>query len=848
MKGFWKALLAIGTVALMGLYFRTYSLHGGLPSLQGKPSIRELAARMVDLAIVEQLKQGVRAQSPGLGPGDLQREAETRAVRARLEDKARYEQAVRDAEEKIKQRQTEASPGPVGSASRHYLLEADPYHYYYLTQMLEETGRISSQVRQGKYLNPLGHAPFGHWSAFTLHPYAGFAWYRLVRLFRPSADMMEILAFLPLLLTAGVAVSVYILGRALSCSTAAVWLGMIAVLLSPIFIQRSAFGWYDTDPYNYIFPCLILATYFSVIKNAAVPDRRAIWKAGAAGAFLTGLYALFWTGWAFIVVLIAAASGAVYLGFRIFAPKEKVPEGAAAGRYLLAYGASVLVFAALFMTPAGLAQSFANGWTFLQKFALSGSDLWPNVFLTVGEARGATVKKLIFLTGNYVTFSAASLGFAALGLRSWRLRNPRLGAQWVTLAIFGAALFVMALRTERFSVLFVLPLSMSLMLGADQGGQKLKVYLSSFFKGPRARAGIDLAIFAAGALLILPLTLVTAHVVAGGIRPIMDDVWFAGMNQLRNNTSENAIVNSWWPPGYFIGGVARRRSTADGGTQHFRENYWIARMFLAEDERLAAGILRMLNSSGNAAVESLESAGVPLEEAVKLVESVLSLPRPAARARLAEWAKGRPAAADAERLLNFTHGDGPMPPAYVLVYNDLIEQNIAVSLMANWDFAKARALGKQNSKKGGAAGYIENVLAVAGPVLKYTPEAAVRSIEANRLVFANGLLVDLAARDAYLLIPEKGIRGRPMSFFYLEEGRLVERKNEGELVDAGALLIPDGETFKSVIADPRLIRSMLFRFYYLKGEGLSFFKPFFYQSVAGGTTVAIYQLTGAPSE
>ena len=204
-------------------------------------------------------------------------------------------------------------------------------------------------------------------------------------------------------------------------------------------------------------------------------------------------------------------------------------------------------------------------------------------------------------------------------------------------------------------------------------------------------------------------------------------------------------------------------------------------------------------------------------------------------------------------LLDKTHGNGKMPPSYVLVYNDLVEQNLAVSVMAQWDFRKAQEI--QDQRRGGSRGvlgalgknssssYIQDLLNVSGEFAKYTPASPLDKREGSYLFFANGVRVDLSTKDALIFIPSKRVQGRPATLFYLDQGQLVEKTFQGNAVNASVLFFEDAGTFYSVIADARLIRSLLFRLYYLKGQGLVFFKPLLEKgSLSGGTVVRVFEL------
>lgn len=210
-------------------------------------------------------------------------------------------------------------------------------------------------------------------------------------------------------------------------------------------------------------------------------------------------------------------------------------------------------------------------------------------------------------------------------------------------------------------------------------------------------------------------------------------------------------------------------------------------------------------------------------------------------------------ASQKEHLLDLTHGKGEWPPTYVLIYNDLVEQNPAVTIVATWDFRKAGEMkAKPNPDRSsrflryltgaGQQEQIRKILSLSNGILKFTPESDLQKQNGKTLYFSNGLMVNLENMDSYLVIPQKRLQGRPMSLFYMKEGQFIEKSYEGERVDVSALLIEENGSYRLVLADPRLIRSMLFRLYYLKGQGLKTFKPFLAKEDNAGTRIFIYEV------
>ncbi|HOW59982.1 MAG TPA: STT3 domain-containing protein [Candidatus Omnitrophota bacterium] len=832
---FLKSLLIILAISFLAIYFRTYSIHGGIAWLFR--STESEARRIVDQGLKTQLQDALKKSYPQLSDTARMQMAALQFEKVKINEHIQYENAVAKAKSNLDQTRR--------AGKRTYLLEADPYHYFYLTEQLLKTGHVSDTVRAGLSFQPLMRAPHGHWEPFLLHPYVGLFWYRLFKIGNPQILLLEAVASVPLLLTFLVILVAFLLGKILRFSVAARTAGIMTLVLSPIFIQRSAFGWYDTDPYNYIFPMLILASMFYGFHN----EKKLLVGVGLA-SFFTGFYALFWEGWAFMFVLVPASLlGSFFLLALIYRFQMPVIVKTIL-RFWGLYVLCSLVFLALFLTPTGFAYSIQNGWKALHEFGLSNMDIWPNIFLTVGEAEGITLNKLIFLTGNYVTFAVALVGVFLEGLRVFRQKDVFNQLRFVFFILFSIPLLLMSLKTERFSLLFVLPLSIFVAFAMMRISEISEAFMqrrkaSELTKRMLGRLGVTFLFF----LVFSPLLLLMAHLVAGAIRPIMDDVWYESLLEVRAKTPENAIVNSWWPPGYFIAAIANRRVTMDGGTQRFHEPFWMAKVLLSENEHEAAGILRMLNVSGDDALEQLQKWGMDVPDAVDLILKITGLPRGEALLALPSFMSDE----QKNALLDKTHGGGIMPPSYLFLYDDLVTQNLGVSVLAQWDFRKAKKIQEQKQNRSvqslvhlginASESYVRDLVKVTGQWLRYSPVSLLEQRQKDVLYFKNGLRLDWATKEAFLFIPSQRIQGKPASLFYFDQGQLVEKKYEGTTLEISALVFEENGSFYNVLADAKLIRSLLFRLYYLRGQGLSLFKPLVSKgTLSGGTVVRVFEL------
>ncbi len=868
--GFALAWLAVSAVALS---FRLYPFR----AVQAFTSAQAAARSVVYERLLAQIEGLVEKTSPGLSKEARRGVALDQARQTLADEAGRFEEAV--------QREAQArTQAPAGRRSRYYLLEADPYYYLHLTQTLRDTGRQGSPVRRGEHFDPYRGGPAGVWEHTSLHPYVGLFWFRLSSVFLPGIELMEALCYVPLVLMVAVLAGFFLLCALLGTGVFASAAGGLALALAPIGVQRSSFGWYDTDPYNLLIPTAVLIFYHLGVRGA-VPSLAMACLGGA----LTGLYSYLWTGWPLLLVTVT-------LGASVAAVFEFL-RGGAQGKRLLAFAAvfaaTGLAVKALLSSPQELWVSFFQGGIFLKRFSpeSAGLEPWPSGLTTTGEAVTITLRKLVMLTGHAGLYAVAALGAVWSGARAWRKAQGVALSTWLVLLVMTGALVILALRTERFALLVTLPLALWVAMGVEALARIVANPLARRVPGRVSAFAVKIAGALALAVLLLPMSLAAAYVSGNAAAMIMDDVWYESLQEVRAKTPPDAYLHTWWPPGFFIISLARRRVITDGGSQHRPDAYWMARALMASDERQAAGILRMLETSNNEAVRFLESLGFETSQAIDLTAEIVSL--------RAEEAFGRlPAGmtpASKLKLLSLTHGPGPPPPACVMIYQDLIEQNLAVTLMAQWDFRKARELaavasepdpvtpaavwdalrrkgwgvvfalshGIPLAQAGPRAGlaqilgsffertwrarwgasrcvfekltrwavpkaprnFYQDLLAVTRRVLKYTPEAQLERREGDRLFFSNGLQVDLATMDAVVVLPDRGLNGRPDSLFYVQDGGLLERDLEGDQVDVSALLIEQGGVYSSVLADAELIRSLMFRLYFLNGRGLDLFQP-----------------------
>ncbi len=816
----WNAVLRLKRVALVvfllillcvpAIFYRTETAR----QMNRKISVlsRIMANRLIYQALESQIAGNIRDRKISLDSG-FKQQIVTSEAQERAQKDPDYQTAVENLANVLEGQMRKAKDvSPVS----HYLLEADGYFYYYLTDLIRRRGNFARHDQDEKCFNPLKKIPFGKLSKMTFHPYLGFAWYLTMRAINPDIGLMESLCYFPLVLCLVIAgLFVVFCLFVVRVSFAATFVGGLALLLAPIFIKRSMFGWFDTDSYNLIFPLLTLIFFFLGFYR-----RKRIFLFASLAGFVTGLYPLFWGGWAYLLILNAAVC-VVFAGIDFLTRAEYAKKTlAGTGLYLF----SSAFFLMLWMSPAGFIESALHGWHYVRQFALDSDStlLWPNLFLTVGETAPMSFREVVDSVGNY--FILPLIFFGGI-LAVFRLRGP-LNRDvlycWSSALIFSIPAFILAMNTQRFALLCVLPVSLLLAYGVSEIEYRAKEWINCFKMRKSFKLGAKALVSSALVFLAAPFILTSARAASMTSSMIMNDAWYQVLTDVKENTPENATVNSWWPPGYFIMSLANRAVTFDGGRQDAREGYWISRFWLSDEEQEALRILRMLNVNGNRAVDFLLSLGFDLPDAIESVSNAMKVPKTEAFFTL----PGTMSWNDKESFLNLTHPENP-PPTYFLVYNDLVEQNLAVQFSGKWNFRRAQELAAEGSSfssflagRPGEHINIDRMATLIDGIWKFSEESKMIRREGDRLEFSNGLMVDLGKMEAVIMPPDRReLLAQPLSLLYIENKELKEKMFVGKRVNVSALLIEREGKWTSVLADRQLLRSMLFRSFYLDGAG-----------------------------
>jgi len=190
-----------------------------------------------------------------------------------------------------------------------------------------------------------------------------------------------------------------------------------------------------------------------------------------------------------------------------------------------------------------------------------------------------------------------------------------------------------------------------------------------------------------------------------------------------------------------------------------------------------------------------------------------------------------------------------------MIYNELADTYATLPYIGNWDFKKAEYLvlnsliSRKDEKKGyeipqrDSAGYMDFIISMSGGIPPCSPEYPEVYRNDEIIKFQNNIVINRKTRDCYLLSPDSTKFTRPKSLFYIENFEFKEKAYPGENLPYSVLLIEKDNLYHCLILDRVLAKSLLFKLYYLKGNGLSHFKPFILnEDPATKTTIMVYKI------
>lgn len=357
-----------------------------------------------------------------------------------------------------------------------------------------------------------------------------------------------------------------------------------------------------------------------------------------------------------------------------------------------------------------------------------------------------------------------------------------------------------------------------------------------------------IAIIAIVIALISP-TVCGAYQISNQVVPGTSDSMWDSMVWIKDNTPENTVVTSWWDFGYLFEISSDRQVTFDGGSQTGERAFWLGKAMTTDNLQLSAGIFRMLDTTGDKAVEALNEVTNNNGKTTSILCEILPMTKEDAKNTLVNNYKLNNAQAD--NVTQYTHPDNPRPVIFV-ASSDMLQKAGWWSYFGSWNFDN------QSSENYQYLVPDRQVDVAPGQTVHFTILEE-QDIQYN-IVISRG-----AGNNTTTAYTEALYNGEPLKIndtdynplniskmIVFEDGYLTKNESVGDVKNANytLYLMGEGNTYTPILMSNELENAMFTRLYLEGGinqdiftqvhmdNGVSLWQVNFNNTVAGGASPA----------
>jgi len=396
----------------------------------------------------------------------------------------------------------------------------------------------------------------------------------------------------------------------------------------------------------------------------------------------------------------------------------------------------------------------------------------------------------------------------------------------------------------RFSILMVPAFALSFGVALGITFKQLSGWLSREMKLQKVMSKV-IVLVVLSLLLISPLS--SAVNTTKNQVPSMNDAWYNTLIKIKDNTTK-AMITSWWDFGHWFYAISERGVTFDGGGQG-KKIHWVGKTLLTDDENTSIGTLRMLNCGNQQPPQLLEEYfNGDTVKAVNVLNKMMDLnDKGAATSYLqAEDLTGQ----QISNILNITYCDD-LIEQFFITSQDMIGKAGVWAHFGAWDFQKALIWQKINEMtRNKAVDYLVTNFNMTEEEADKT-YSEVKSTKADNWIapwpgYHSGLsscsknsekelicntnvnsgTVSLKIDLEEMNVSIAGNTVVPNTIVYPAEGKIISKELPGSHSGFSVVLIPSGENWQFMLADPLLANSMFTKLFFYDGLGLDCFEKF----------------------
>ncbi|WP_458454602.1 STT3 domain-containing protein [Methanobrevibacter sp.] len=332
-------------------------------------------------------------------------------------------------------------------------------------------------------------------------------------------------------------------------------------------------------------------------------------------------------------------------------------------------------------------------------------------------------------------------------------------------------------------------------------------------------------------IIALVIALVTPSIVGAyqtsyNVVPGTSDPMYNAMHWIDETQPDDVVITSWWDFGYLFEQVADRQVTFDGGSQSGDRAFWLGKAMTTDDLELSAGIFRMLDTTGNKALDYLigitDSPGKSTDILIDI------LPRTSDDAQKVLQSKYGLNSTAAKEVVKYTHPKNPRPVIFV-ASSDMLQKAGWWSYFGAWNFDNQTSENynyyvpyDQVEVKEGSSGKLQ-LLEDQG----MTVNAVIERGNGNNTTNAH---VESVYTENGEPIKVNGSEYNPLKAsnqIIIEDGYIVKNESIKGAKDGNYTLFVMGQDnqYTPILISNELTDSMFTKLYLLGGAGQNIFEP-----------------------
>lgn len=526
-----------------------------------------------------------------------------------------------------------------------FLSEFDPYMQYRMVEHIVKNGFIS----WFNWHDQLSWYPWGRYIPTTTYPGLSFTTAILFKFLNSlglNVSAFQVSVIFPVIMGAMACVAIYVFGKEIWSNSVALFSALF-LAFSASHISRTSLGFFDDETIG-IFAMLLIFTFYlkSISKNRSL--RSSIFYALLAGFSLAYL-SCSWGAFRYPLALIAIFSALItilgkysrrlfmafiitysiefilisqlpYLGYAIFTEWSTVLVVLGAFVILLFYELFIHIkkYYLRLITVLSFIGIAIGGMLFLWKIGIISSPeskfmaiLFPQQRLqmplieSVAEHRPATWASFFYEYGFLII----------LGIFGMIFPLQRFKEKDIFIVLYGVTALYFAASLVRLTLILAPAVCVLAAIGIVELSKpsldilrEAVIFPKRKLRLPRVGREFGVAILLILIILMLPTLNASVEVAytpttiatsslpfapRGGEANRYQD-WLQALVWMKENLPEESVVMSWWDYGYWITGLAEKRTLADNGTINATQIAMIARAFLS-NETFALPIMKRYN-------------------------------------------------------------------------------------------------------------------------------------------------------------------------------------------------------------------------------------------------------------